>query len=61
MKANVTLIPGFLSMQGDVTVSFASPSIPTQKGPRVLIQAAALTYRKQLDAIPVITTASEYA
>ena len=57
----MTLIPGFLSMQGDVTVSFASPSIPTQKGPRVLIQAAALTYRKQLDVIPVMTTVSEYA
>ncbi len=47
-------------MQGDVIVQLASPSIPTQKGPRILIQAAALTYRKQLESIPVVTTASEY-
>ena len=47
-------------MQGDVSVQFSSPSIPSVIGPRILVQAAALTYRKQLGNIPVITTASEY-
>ena len=48
------------ALQGNVTVQFSSPSIPSEAGPRILVQAAPVTYRKQVASIPVITTASEY-
>ena len=58
--ANSELAREWCFMQGDVMVQFSSPSIPSETGPRVLVQADALTYRKQLGSISVITTASEY-
>lgn len=52
--------PSQLCLQGSVTLQFASSSVRSKKGPRVLVSAAKLIYKKQLAALPVITTAAEY-
>lgn len=46
--------------QGGVVVQFASSTVRSKKGPRVLVTAAQLIYTKQRAALPVITTAAVY-